>query len=334
VAKKPAASAAKTKSGPAAATKPAAASTKKAAAPTKKQPKPAPKKADKPEVRKPQAAAPAGKTKAEAPTKKADKPKPEAKKPAAAPAPSPKAKAETPAKPAVAPKPAPGKPTGAKPPVTTKAPPAKAGDSPAGAKSAPSKPAAKGGSSKDAKKGAAPLPNQPRFKIPFAGSIVDEKAAAAKLTAAAGLSHVKKMRSDIHVRDENAPRLKKSPLSKKQLQEFKDDLLARRTQIVNTLQSVESEALFGGSGSLSHTPQHMADAGSDTYDQSLALDIAGHQRTSLRDIDAALQRIEDNTYGICEVFGTPIDLERLKSQPWTKYSIEGAREFERTSYQR
>lgn len=332
MAKKPAASAAKTKSGPAAATKPAAASTKKAAPSTKKQPKPPARKADKPEVRKPPAAAPAGKPKAEAPPKKVEKPKPEPKKPAVA-APAPKAPPA--AKPVVAAKPVSGKTPGAKaPPATTpKAPPAKGGSS-AAPKPAPAKPASKGGGGKDGKKGAAPLPNQPRFKIPFAGSIVDEKAAAAKLTAAAGLSHVKKMRSDIHVRDENAPRLKKSPLSKKQLQEFKEDLLTRRTQIVNTLQSVESEALFGGSGSLSHTPQHMADAGSDTYDQSLALDIAGHQRTSLRDIDAALQRIEDNTYGICEVFGTPIDLERLRSQPWTKYSIEGAREFERTSYQR
>jgi len=332
VAKKPAASTAKTKSGPAAATKPAAASTKKPAAPVKKQPKPPAKKADKPEVRKASTPAPA-KPKVEPPSKKTDKPKPEAKKPAAA-LPAPKAKVEAQAKPAPAAKPVSGKPaSNAKSPPAPKAPPAKAADG-AAPKPAPSKPAPKGSGSKDAKKGAAPAPNQPRFKIPFAGSIIDEKAAAAKLTAAAGLSHVKKMRSDIHVRDENAPRLKKSPLSKKQLQEFKEDLLARRTQIVSTLQSVESEALFGGSGSLSHTPQHMADAGSDTYDQSLALDIAGHQRTSLRDIDAALQRIEDNTYGICEFFGTPIDIERLKSQPWAKYSIEGAREFERTSYQR
>ena len=331
MAKKPAASAAKTKSGPAAATKPAAASTKKAAPSIKKQPKTPAKKADKPEARKAPPPAPA-KPKVEAPVKKIEKPKPDAKKAAAAPAP--KAKTEAPAKPAPAAKPVSTKPAGsAKAPPAPKAPPTKAADG-APPKSAPSKPAPKGSGSKDAKKGAVPAPNQPRFKIPFAGSMVDEKAAAAKLTAAAGLSHVKKMRSDILVRDENAPRLKKSPLSKKQLQEFKDDLLTRRAQIVNTLQSVESEALFGGSGSLSHTPQHMADAGSDTYDQSLALDIAGHQRTSLRDIDAALQRIEDNTYGICEFFGTPIDIERLKSQPWAKYSIEGAREFERTSYQR
>lgn len=191
------------------------------------------------------------------------------------------------------------------------------------------KPAAGGKGKKDA---AAP---GPRFQVAFADSMADGKAAAAKLSAAAGLGNLKKTKADWLVRDENAPRLKKSPLSKKQLQDFRELLVIKRAQLVGNVNAMESEALTGGgSGSLSHLPQHMADAGTDTFDQSLALDLAAQQRGVLKEIDAAIKRIDDNTFGICELVGTPIDIERLNAEPWTRYSIEAKREIERTGMPR
>jgi RNA polymerase-binding transcription factor DksA len=175
----------------------------------------------------------------------------------------------------------------------------------------------------------------PRFQSAFADSMADGKAAAAKLSAAAGLANLKKTKSEWLVRDENAVKLKKSPLSKKQLQEFRDLLVIKRAQLIGNVNAMESEALTGGgSGSLSHLPQHMADAGTDTFDQSLALDLAAQQRGVLKEIDAAIKRIDDNTFGICELIGTPIDIERLNAEPWTRYSIEAKREIERTGLPR
>jgi DnaK suppressor protein len=73
----------------------------------------------------------------------------------------------------------------------------------------------------------------------------------------------------------------------------------------------------------------MAEQGSDTFEQSLSLDLAQVDRNLLREIDAALKRIDDGTYGICELTGKTIPPERLEELPWARYSIEAARELER-----
>ena len=107
-------------------------------------------------------------------------------------------------------------------------------------------------------------------------------------------------------------------------------LTTKRAELVGDVTSMEGSALRGGeSGSLSHLPQHMADQGSDAYDQSLALDLAASQRGLLQEIDDALERIDEKRYGICERLGKPINKERLKNTPWARFSIEAARELER-----
>lgn len=121
----------------------------------------------------------------------------------------------------------------------------------------------------------------------------------------------------------------KSPLDKKQLAHFRQVLLQKRLELVGDVSTMETEALMGESGSLSHLPQHMAEQGSDVYGQSLSLDLAAADRRLIKEIDDALMRIEEGTYGICELTGKPIKLERLHELPWARYSIEAARELER-----
>ncbi len=189
-------------------------------------------------------------------------------------------------------------------------------------------PKSKGGSSAGAP--VAPAPgDKVKFKSPFANDFSDGKAAAAKLFAAAGLGGLKHVKAPT-IEDEMAAKpLTKSPLNKAQLKEFRDILLLKRAELSGDVTSMESEALMGGSGSLSNLPQHMAEQGTDTFDQTMALNMAASKRTVMRDIDLALQRIEDNTYGICQILGKPIELARLQAEPWTKYCIEGARHKER-----
>jgi RNA polymerase-binding protein DksA len=122
---------------------------------------------------------------------------------------------------------------------------------------------------------------------------------------------------------------RKSPFDKKQLAAFKAILLRKRAELVGDVSSMETEALMGQSGSLSHLPQHMAEQGSDAYGQSLSLDIAAGNRRLIKEIDDALLRIENGTYGVCELTGKPIKAERLEELPWARYSIEAARELER-----
>jgi DnaK suppressor protein len=123
--------------------------------------------------------------------------------------------------------------------------------------------------------------------------------------------------------------LTKSPLGKRELDRFRRLLLAKRAELIGDVSSMEGEALKGQSGSLSHLPQHMAEQGSDAYDQSLSLDLAAADRRLIQEIDDALARIEAGTFGICELTGRPVRPERLEELPWARYSIDAARAMER-----
>jgi DnaK suppressor protein len=124
---------------------------------------------------------------------------------------------------------------------------------------------------------------------------------------------------------------RKTPYDKRELAKFKAILLRKRAELVGDVSTMETEALKGNSGSLSHVPQHMAEQGSDVYGQSLSLDLAAADRRLIKEIDDALKRIDAGTYGVCELTGKPIRAERLEELPWARYSIEAARELERRS---
>lgn len=120
----------------------------------------------------------------------------------------------------------------------------------------------------------------------------------------------------------------KAKLAKKDLDKYREILLRKRAELVGDVANMEGEALLGNSGSLSNLPQHMAEQGSDAFDQALSLDLAQVDRTLIKEIDEALKRIDDGTYGVCPATGKRISAERLAEIPWAKYSIEAAREME------
>lgn len=166
----------------------------------------------------------------------------------------------------------------------------------------------------------------PRFRRAFSSSHDEGMEAAKRLASAAGLSDVSRASAEAE-KAKSYRRVKKSPFKPDQLAEFREMLILKRRQLVGDVSSMETEALSSSEFS-SHTPNHMADQGSDTYDQSLNLDLAASQRTIMNDIDAALMRIESGTYGICELLGKPIKSERLRNTPWARFSIEAARMIE------
>ena len=122
----------------------------------------------------------------------------------------------------------------------------------------------------------------------------------------------------------------KTTLTAKQLREFRDKLMKYRMQLLSDLGSIEKEALIVHSDT-SHMPIHMADAGSDAYDQDLKLGMAANERRRIRDIEAALVRIKKKTYGVCHLTGEKIPDARLKAKPWAMYTKESAEKIERRS---
>jgi DnaK suppressor protein len=77
------------------------------------------------------------------------------------------------------------------------------------------------------------------------------------------------------------------------------------------------------------TGMHMADAGTDSFDQDLALGILSSDRDTLFEIDRALERIRSGAYGICELTGKPIGAKRLAAIPWTRFSAQAERQLEK-----
>jgi RNA polymerase-binding protein DksA len=116
------------------------------------------------------------------------------------------------------------------------------------------------------------------------------------------------------------------------LERFKDILLQKRRELFQNVFEIEGETLkksrLDASGDLSSMPIHMADLGTDNYEQEFALGLMDGERRLLTEIDEALLRIENGTYGICEGTGEPIPKPRLEAQPWARYCVEYARMVE------
>lgn len=101
-------------------------------------------------------------------------------------------------------------------------------------------------------------------------------------------------------------------------------LLRLREDLSRGIQQLTAEACEESP----HCSMHMADAATDSFDRDLVLGLVSFEQEGLYEIDAALKRIEDGTYGICELTGKPIPWERLAAIPWTRFSIEAENQLE------
>ena len=127
-------------------------------------------------------------------------------------------------------------------------------------------------------------------------------------------------------------RTKKSHLDTADIERFEQMLLEKRREIVSNVNEMKDEALkkprLDAAGDLSSMPIHMADIGTDNYEQEFALGLMDSERKLLKEIDDALQRIEKGTYGICETTGKLIAKARLEAKPWARYCVGYARMLE------
>ena len=139
----------------------------------------------------------------------------------------------------------------------------------------------------------------------------------------------------VAVPTDGKPRKNEAGLHARELEHFRDLLLAKRRELVGDMSQMEREALrSSGNSNLSTLPIHMADMGTDNYEQEFTLGLVEKDRNLLREINAALAKIQNGTYGICEGTGKPISKPRLEAQPWARYSIEHARQLERNTFRR
>ena len=107
---------------------------------------------------------------------------------------------------------------------------------------------------------------------------------------------------------------------------IREILLKLREAIMKNVSRLEDDTLKtsrkDAAGDLSSVPYHMADLASDNYDQEFALGLIENEGAELREIDAALQRLHDGTFGICDVCAKPISKKRLTAIPYAKLCVE------------
>ncbi len=86
--------------------------------------------------------------------------------------------------------------------------------------------------------------------------------------------------------------------------------------------------LAGGTGNLSNVPLHMADLGTDNYDQEFTLGLIENEQGTLELVNEALDRMERGTFGQCVECGEPITKPRLQAIPYARHCIRCARKLE------
>jgi RNA polymerase-binding transcription factor DksA len=121
--------------------------------------------------------------------------------------------------------------------------------------------------------------------------------------------------------------LKLTPFLTKQRQR----LLELKDTLLDSMMGVARDNLHSGSDT-SAFGMHQADAGSDAYDRDFALSMLSKEQGSLYEIDEALKRIEDGTYGFCEICEKPIKHERLEALPFTRTTVECQAELEKRQH--
>jgi RNA polymerase-binding transcription factor DksA len=104
----------------------------------------------------------------------------------------------------------------------------------------------------------------------------------------------------------------------RRLTEMREYLLNRQSDLVKD--AAEEQPAFS---------QHMADAGTDSFDRDFALSRLSSEQDAVYEIDEALTRIERGTYGVCELTGKPIERERLEAIPWTRFSAAAEKQLEK-----
>lgn len=112
-------------------------------------------------------------------------------------------------------------------------------------------------------------------------------------------------------------------LSAKELKEYKEKLLNMRDEILSKIKDISENTLMKSqkdiSGDISGYSLHIADMASDNYERDFNLRIVSSDRDLLLEIEEALKRIEEKTFGLCKMCSKPISKVRLNVVPYAKY---------------
>lgn len=122
--------------------------------------------------------------------------------------------------------------------------------------------------------------------------------------------------------------------TKEQLKHFRQLLITERAKLVDEIRAIAREASTSprdASGDLSAYTIHMADMAADTYNRELSMNIASSEQELIYQIDEALKRLDDGSFGLCQQCSQPITFSRLKALPYASLCINCQRTREQKS---
>ncbi len=121
-------------------------------------------------------------------------------------------------------------------------------------------------------------------------------------------------------------------LKKSELKVYREQLLSLRARLRGDVHAMADSALKrnreSAGGEVSSMPIHMADLGTDNFEQEFTLSLMETEGDTLVSIEAALERVEEGTYGYCDECGNPIAKTRLQAIPYASFCIKCAQKRE------
>ncbi len=117
------------------------------------------------------------------------------------------------------------------------------------------------------------------------------------------------------------------PLKKSEIAKFKKVLEDLRTEMTKMVMEVSKEVKTDADAK-GHS-QHQADGGTDDFDRTISLQLTDKEIKILRQIDRALEKIEDGTYGVCDLSGDSIPVKRLEAIPYATMTVASQEKLEK-----
>lgn len=117
------------------------------------------------------------------------------------------------------------------------------------------------------------------------------------------------------------------PLTKKEITYFKDRLEELKNIVTRQLKGSADEVKKPDQ-TTGYT-QHQADQGTDDFDRTISLEVTNQEYTLLRQIERALEKINDDTYGICDISGEEIPKARLEAIPYANMTVRSQEQVEK-----
>ncbi len=108
-------------------------------------------------------------------------------------------------------------------------------------------------------------------------------------------------------------------------------LMSMRNSLKGSLGERSSETIGASARESGELSLNSSDAGTETFDRDLALSMVANDQEALEEIEDAIDRIFDGSYGICQETNKPIKKNRLQAVPFTRFSLEGQMQYEKSS---